>query len=163
LGQTNLPMLNRVGDTIFWSSLNENLINFLKCFSESFFFQKILLNAVFSKLSFSYFYINRTLFFKKMKQSAAFYENFYKKYNLSFKFRLLSRYLSFNKKKKIYFTKVFFFSYINWIIVSVRVYNSIAKNFVKKKKKKSSMLFWKFFFISYVFKKKTYLNNKKYF
>jgi len=146
-------MLNRAGTSIFWNSNNENLINFLKCFCESFFFQKTLLLFLSNRLPKFITFIkikklfNKKIVFKK-NQKNNFYVKFLKKFKLVKKYKKFFKFLYKQKSIKCYFTKVFFLSYSNWVIVTVRIYKRYKKIFIFKKKKINLLLLWKFFFFN---------------
>ena len=87
---------------------------------------------VFSKLLYSLFYINRGFFFQKMRNCDGFSDLYSKEYRMSFNYRYLLAFLATVEKKKYYFSKIFFFCFNGWVVVSIRLYNVLNHNKIKK-------------------------------
>lgn len=110
MGQSSLPVLNKVGISMRWDASFDNLINF----------KKTLLSDIFLKKFFDYIFEDKVIFI--------FYKFFFSKFE---KFKKLKD--IFKKKKKrvpIYCSKVWFLKYQNWLVLSTYIY--IPKVFLKK-------------------------------
>jgi hypothetical protein len=139
LGQANLPMLNRAGESIFWASSNENFINYARCFSEGYFFQAffafILSNKSYNVFFFSFF---RTNIFKKVNNVYAMPRHLRRFVILKMKSKKYFKSIAKSIKKTFkfndyFFSKVFFLSFYKYIIVTIKVFNRFYK-FKKKKR-----------------------------
>ena len=110
MGQSSLPILNKVGVSMRWDSSFDNLLNFKKTVLSDIFLKKFF-DFVFEDKFIFIFY--KFFFFKKLK---------FKKFGDILK-----------KKKKripIYSSKIWFLKYQNWVIISFYLY--IPKVFLKK-------------------------------
>ena len=172
LGQANLPMFNRAGDSIFWASNNENLVNYDSCFYDGYFFQAffafILNNKSYNAFFFSFF---RDNFNKKNNKVYVMSDDLRELVFLRIKSRKHLKSIAKNIKKTFkfndyFFSKVFFISFYKFIIVSIKVFNRFYKfktykisHFVL-----TSTFFWKFYFLNF-FQKNTFkkILLKKYF
>lgn len=170
MGQANLPMLNRAGESIFWASNNENFINYARCFSEGYFFQAffafILSNKSYNAFFFSFFKNNINL---KVNKTYVLSNNLRRfiLHKINIKKYIKSTAKNIKKTFKLndyFFSKVFFISFYKFIIVTIKIFN----RFFKLKKQKhlhfisTSTYFWKFYFLHFYQKsvfKKVFLNK----
>ena len=160
MGQANLPMLNRTGETIFWSANNENLINYMRCFTESFFLQKtiaLLLHSKTSLLLFFFSNLNKVIFnsIKLENDSEKFnlfiFKKFFKK-NRILKFnRSLKKFIRFFRYKHTFLTKVFLLSYYNWIIITIRVLKYYKKKSLVRYEPTLTIFFWKYLLYNFFY------------
>ena len=110
MGQSSLPVLNKVGISMRWEASFDNLINF----------KKTLLSDIFLKKFFDYIFEDKIIFI--------FYKFFFFKFE---KFKKLKDVLKKKKKKlPIYCSKIWFLKYQQWIVVSTYIY--VPKVFLKK-------------------------------
>ena len=162
MGQTNLPMLNRAGETIFWNSINENLISFLKCFCESYFFQKILLVTISNRILNSIIFFNKNNIFKNYWQPESDNEHdvFISTVSPSFEYNRLWKFAITEKNIKQFLTKTYFMSYSNWIVVTIRMYICKYTPNWGKQLKLDFLYLWKYlFFINLKTFKKDFVEN----
>ncbi len=110
MGQSSLPILNKVGVSMRWDSSFDNLLNF----------KKTVLSDIFLKKFFDFVFEDKFVFI--------FYKFFFSK-NVRFK-----KFNDILKKKKkripIYSSKIWFLKYQSWVIISFYLY--IPKVFLKK-------------------------------
>ncbi len=110
MGQSSLPILNKVGVSMRWDSSFDNLLNF----------KKTVLSDIFLKKFFDFVFEDKFIFI--------FYKFFFSK-NLKFK-----KFGDILKKKKkripVYSSKIWFLKYQSWVIISFYLY--IPKVFLKK-------------------------------
>lgn len=110
MGQSSLPVLNKVGISMRWEASFDNLINF----------KKTLLSDIFLKKFFDYIFEDKIVFI--------FYKFFFFKFE---KFKKLKDILKKKKKRiPIYCSKVWFLKYQQWVVISTYIY--IPKVFLKK-------------------------------
>lgn len=153
MGHANLPMLNRAGETIFWNSNSENLIDFCKCFCESYLLQKALSLLCSSYSVYYLFYLNN---FNKKK----YLRKLFIKYPVKYNFRLCSRVKRFKlysklqrycrsfKVRRVFVTKVFFISFKNWIFVTFRFLNSYKEFKYRNFFFRNYSIFWKYLILN---------------
>ncbi len=110
MGQSSLPISNKLGVSMRWDSCYDNLINF----------KKQLLLDIFLKKFFDFVFEDKLIFF--------FFNNFFKK-NLKFNF-FLNIFKFKNKKIVTYLSKLWILKYQRWFIVSFYLY--VPKVFLKK-------------------------------
>jgi hypothetical protein len=157
LGQANLPMLNRAGESIFWASNNENFINYARGFAEGFFFQMflafLLSNKAYNFFFFSYFH--NVLEKKKLNSYVVTrgtrHKVMIKFHKMSFLKKMAKSVKKTFKFTDFFFSKVFFFSYYKFVIVTIKIYTRFFKRqkFNYDKFMEVSTLFWKYYFISF--------------
>lgn len=140
MGQSSLPVLNKVGVSMRWEASFDNLINF----------KKNVLSDIFLKKFFDFVFEDKFIFI--------FYRFFFFKIQ---KFKSLKDILKKKKKRvPVYCSKVWFLKYQNWIIVSIYVY--IPKVFLKKSLKfKKININKNFSFFKFLVNSKT--NNSNFF
>lgn len=110
MGQSSLPIGNKLGVSMRWDASYDNLINFKKQF----------LFDVFLKKFFDYIFEDKLIFF--------FFKFFFKK-NLNFFF--FSNFFKLKKKRVIsYLSKIWVLKYQGWYVVSFYLY--VPKVFLKK-------------------------------
>ncbi len=110
MGQSSLPILNKVGASMRWDSSFDNLLNF----------KKILLSDIFLKKFFDFVFEDKFIFI--------FYKLFFSQDS---KFKKIGDILKKKKKRiPIYSSKLWFLKYQNWTVVSFYLY--IPKVFLKK-------------------------------
>ena len=110
MGQSSLPILNKVGVSMRWDSSYDNLLNF----------KKTMLSDIFLKKFFDFVFEDKFIFI--------FFKFFFSKNN---KFKKFGDILK-KKKKRIpsYCSKIWFLKYQAWVVVSFYLY--IPKVFLKK-------------------------------
>lgn len=147
-------MLNRTGESIFWSSNSENLINYLKCFGEGYFVQKVVPLLLLANAPIFIYYMQN---YNKIKYNDKYIEKTKEIIRASMKsksrrllllrarrfaaFKSLKFFMSVFRKKYSFTTKVFFISYLDWIIITVRLLNFKKINVTLKKKNKRIILY----------------------
>jgi len=169
-------MLNRAGESIFWSSNSENLINYLKCFSEGYFVQKVVPLLLLSNTPIFVYYMQN---YNKIKYSDEYLEKTKKIICATMKaksrkllllkarrfaaFKSLKFFMSVFNKKYSFTTKVFFVSYSDWIVVTVRLLNFKKISVILKKKNKRIILYWKYAVYLRLLRESKIFNYKKQF
>ena len=150
-------MLNRTGESIYWSANNENLINYLKCFGESYLIQKIVPLLLLSNTPLFIYYIQN---FNKIKYDSLYLEKskelllnnlrvrsrrlFLLKVRKVLFSKKLNFFVKFLKKKISFTTKVFFVSYGTWFIITIRLLDYKRSKIIIKKKQNPIVLYWKY-------------------
>lgn len=110
MGQSSLPILNKVGVSMRWDSSFDNLLNF----------KKTMLSDIFLKKFFDFVFEDKFVFI--------FYKFFFSK---NARFKKFSDILKKKKKRiPIYSSKIWFLKYQSWVIISFYLY--IPKVFLKK-------------------------------
>lgn len=134
MGQSSLPILNKVGVSMRWDSSFDNLLNF----------KKAVLSDIFLKKFFDFVFEDKFVFI--------FYKFFFSK---NLKFKKLGDILKKKKKRiPIYSSKIWFLKYQSWVIISFYLY--IPKVFLKKSLKlKKFKINNNFSFLKYI------LNNNQ--
>ncbi len=134
MGQSSLPILNKVGVSMRWDSSFDNLLNF----------KKTVLSDIFLKKFFDFVFEDKFVFI--------FYKFFFSK---NLKFKKLGDILKKKKKRiPIYSSKIWFLKYQSWVIISFYLY--IPKVFLKKSLKlKKFKINNNFSFLKYI------LNNNQ--
>lgn len=141
MGQINMPVLNKAGNSVFWDVCFENSFNFSRDLRISLFCKEIVY------LFFKDNFLKNFVFYRKKKIIKILnkYKNVEEDLLLSnFIFYLKNMYeyssvIKYNLEKRInvyYSTKIFFIKYNKWIIITFRVYTPSAKD-----EKESELLF----------------------
>lgn len=160
-------MLNRAGESIFWNFNSENLINFVRCFAEGFFFQNIL-NLLFTSQTSNYIFflenfskINYKSSVKHSHVKFIYKKKFLWKHQKLLFLGSLGEFLKYSNVKKNFLAKIFIFNYANWLILISRVFLKIKKRKHKKKNSIQILLLWKHFYFNNVFNQRPkYLINQ---
>lgn len=145
MGQSSLPVLNRLGSHMYWNNSWVNVFNNKIFFNKTLFFENIFY-FLFSEKIFTIFFFN---FKNNFVKSQLFKQLFFKKQNKIKNSIFLKK--TKNKKQKnakYNFTRVWFIKYNNYILLSSFVFFYLK---VKKKTKaikiqkyspKAPKLFW---------------------
>lgn len=154
-------MLNRTGESIFWNFSSENLINFVRCFAEGYFFQQIL-NLVFTTQTCNYIFflenfskINYLKINEKLKNKFKYKKKFLWKHQKLLFFSNLREFFKYSPKKRNFIAKIFIFSYLNWLILISRVFLKIKVYKRKTYTPLKMLLLWKNFYFNNILKKKS--------
>jgi hypothetical protein len=113
MGQSSIPILNRVGYSMFWTSVWDNKHNYTSLFKEDILIRKyinLLFNEKISTQIFSY---------KNIKTDTLILNNFQKSYNIKFflnKQSVIGLLQRFNKLP-LYISKIHIIRLNNWIIL----------------------------------------------
>lgn len=140
MGQSSLPILNKVGVSMRWDSSFDNLLNF----------KKTMLSDIFLKKFFDFVFEDKFIFI--------FYKLFFSKNN---KFKKIRDVLK-KKKKRIptYCSKIWFLKYQGWVVISFYLY--IPKVFLKKSiKLKNFKINNNFSFLKFFINSNKNLNKSK--
>ncbi len=159
-------MLNRAGESIFWNFNSENLINFVRCFAEGFFFQNIL-NLLFTSQTTNYIFFLEN--FSKINYNSTKNSSVRFKYKKKFLWKhqkllflgSLREFLKYSNVKKNFIAKIFVFSYANWLILISRIFLKIKRRKRRKHNNIKILLLWKHFYFSNVCNQRSkYLINQ---
>lgn len=125
MGQRNLPLLNRTGNSIHWDSSWNGFYNYSTSLNKEFFLKK-LLSLIFIDNIFS------NIIFKKINLN----KSFFRKFTYEVKLKKFKKFKFFKKKLPYFTTKIWFLKFQNWFIVILFFYNTaIKKKLIFKKKK----------------------------
>ena len=159
IGQSSLPILNRVGTHMYWNNSWVNFFNKKNYFNKVLFFENIFY-FLFSDKIFRFFFKN---FKSDFSNSFLFKKLILKKKNKVRNFFFLKKNkkkkISKNRKAKYNFTRLWFIKYNNYIMLTTFVFFYFKVKKKKKIKKKNFSFLNKTFNI--FLKKKRGLNFKK--
>lgn len=161
MGQINLPLLNRTGNSIFWNSLWDNKYSFSKNFKKNVFLKNILLFILNDRILYNSFFISKK--FDKLqleKQNTMKFKitNFLD--NSAVYFNLLA-----NKNLPFFHNKVWYIKYQNWLLITLFIYNVVVSHLnLNDNQFKKFIKFYNFFYFLKVNSYKNYENyNKKFY
>jgi hypothetical protein len=143
LGQTNLPMLNRVGYFLFWNSVWEDFFNYTRALREDYFVKDILTLILIDRLLFSKFFYSFKYYTFLQNYSSNFFSNFKYFYELrnSFKKSLV-------RFTPVYFSKIWLIRYQKWFLVSIYIYKPIVNKKFQRRCKLNKPYYYMKNFIS---------------
>lgn len=154
-------MLNRAGESVFWNFNNENLINFVRCFAEGYFFQ-IILNLVFTSQTTNYIFflenfskLNYVSINSSLGNKFRYKKKFLWKHQKLLFLGNLKEFFKYSSLKKNFIAKIFIFSYTNWLILISRVFLKIKSHKYNDYTNIKILLLWKHFYFNSVFTKRS--------
>lgn len=152
MGQSSIPLLNRSGYSMFWTSLWDSKYTYSKLVKEDFFIRQYITNIFKEKMSSKpvFFFKN----FKNLSQPSSF-----NKFNINMISDLsvtsLSKFLFKSNKIPNYLSKIRIIRFQKWLIIYFKIYTSNSFKTVSFRKRNFN--FYKFYYSYYLhfFKKKT--------
>lgn len=136
MGKINLPLLNRVGYSIFWDSNWENFFNYTNNLNKNLFIKSLLFLLLDDKIIYNFYFLSNSFCFLK-KKNVDFFKNAFINNGL----KKIKSYPFFN-------SKLWYFKYQKWCIIIFFFYNISSKNNYKNN------LFIKSFYNHFFFTKK---------
>lgn len=121
MGQTNLPLLNRVGYFLFWDSVWEDFFNYARSLREDFFIKNLINIILIDRIIFSKFFFSFKFYKFLNNYSSSFFLNFESFYMLRNSFKKLAV-----RSIPVYFSKIWFIKFQNWCFVSMYIYKPIV-------------------------------------
>ncbi len=122
MGQINFPALNKVGYFLLWDSIWEDFFNYKQLLNADIFLKNLLYLLFNDYIMFSNFFLSNKYFYFLNTNNSNFF-NKYKNFNDLIKF--------FKKQSlrtsPVYFGKLWFIQFQNWILVSLYIYKPLIK------------------------------------
>ena len=115
MGQVSTPILNKVGYSMFWSSMWDNKINYNRSFKEDIYLKRFI-NLIFEDCASA----NTIKFYNKQYSKIIF--NTYRIPTKAKKPKELYKYLTKNNKIVFYSSKLWILKYQKWIILYIYLY-----------------------------------------
>lgn len=154
MGQAGIPMLNKVGQSMFWNSMWDNKINYTSNLSEDIFLKKFIPlifgdNSSFKKLN----------LFNLDPSKLRIVKNKYKLHVtiVGMKKTSFNKYIKKLKKVEFYFSRAWILKYQRWVVIYLYVY---IPKFSKLNKLNKSLLYPKFFNINLLYRNYNYASQK---
>jgi len=128
LGQINFPALNKVGYFLLWDSVWEDFFNYKQLLTADIFLKNLIYLLFSDYIMFSNYFLSNKYFYFLINSNSVFF-NKYKNFNDLIKF--------FKKQSlrtsPVYFGKVWFIQFQNWILISLYIYKPLIKKIIANK------------------------------
>lgn len=125
MGQINMPMLNKVGYSMFWDSMWDNKINYTRSFKEDIYLKRFII------LIFDDCISSNTIKFYNKKYSKLILNTYRIPTRLKSNKELYS-YLIKNNKVVFYNSKVWVLKYQKWVVLYLYIYLPLHNKLKKK-------------------------------
>lgn len=149
MGQSSIPVLNRTGYSMFWSSVWDDVHSYNKLFKEDLFLKKYIPLVFNDKIS------SRPLFLTNKYSFIINVKKLSKKYDVKLLQHInspsFSRHLFKLNKMPNYISKIYIVRFQNWLVIYLYIYTpDTKKNLVFTLKKYNHFKSFKKFYFSYI-------------
>jgi|HigsolmetaAR202D_1030399.scaffolds.fasta_scaffold01127_21 Ribosomal protein S3, N-terminal domain. len=143
MGQSSIPLLNRSGYSMFWSSLWDSKYTYSKLVKEDYFIRQYINNIFKEKIS------SKPVFFLKNFKNFSHFT--FSKFNINIAADLsvssLSKFLFKANKLPSYLSKIRIIRFQKWLIIYFRIYTPNSLKIISFRKRNFS--FYKFYYTYY--------------
>ncbi len=160
MGQASIPILNRVGYSMFWNSVWDDIHLFNKHFTEDILIRDFIKFIFNEKISTKPLFLTN-LFFQNSTESIQFLKSFNLDMILDININSLSNYLFKINRMPNYTFKIHIWRFQTWLIIFYKFYtpsSNKTKIFLKQKKGANYLYCNRYFYISFL-KNNFYLNS----